>query len=392
MTSTIMLAGAKRTAIGSYCGIFSECPTPTLGATCIKATLQESGIPAHAVEEIFLGTVIGAGLGQNPARQAVFAAGLNASVEATTVNKVCGSGLKAVMLASQTIETGNASVVIAGGMENMSRVPYLLERARTGYRMGDGVMIDAMIRDGLWDVYNNVHMGTYGDRTAEKCGFDRKAQDDFAIASYKRAFAARDAGVTAREIAAVEAPQRRNTVSVTEDEELERFDEDKMRTLRPAFEREGTVTAGNASSINDGAATIAVLSEKSAEALNVQAQARVVAFAGSSREPEWFTLAPIGSIQAVLEKAGWTKDEVDLYEINEAFSVVPMAAMKELGLPHEKVNIHGGAVALGHPIGASGCRILVTLIHALKETGGKKGLASLCIGGGEAVAMAIELI
>jgi acetyl-CoA C-acetyltransferase len=294
------------------------------------------------------------------------------------------------MLAAQAIQCEDAAVVVAGGTENMSRAPYLLEKARSGYRMGNGELVDSMIRDGLWDVYNNIHMGICGDRCAEKCGFSREDQDSFAIESYKRALAAMQNGTFAEEIVPVEVAAGKKTVTVTEDEEPKRFNEEKFRQLRPAFGKEGTVTAGNASSVNDGAAAIVVLSADKIKALGVKPQARILGFATASQEPEWFTTAPVGAIRKLLDALSLKVADVDLFEINEAFSVVTMAAMKDLSIPHEKVNVYGGAVALGHPIGASGTRVLVTLLNAMKQRNARKGIASLCIGGGEAVALAVE--
>jgi acetyl-CoA C-acetyltransferase len=308
-----------------------------------------------------------------------------------TVNKVCGSGLKAVMLAAQAIKCGDASAIIAGGTENMSRAPYLLEKARSGYRMGNGELTDSMIKDGLWDVYNNVHMGQCGDRCADKYGFSRQQQDDFASASFKRAIEATAKGYFAKEIEPIQVKAGREVITVAEDENLKKFNEEKLRKLRPAFGEKGSITAGNASSINDGAAALVVLSPEKAKALGVKPQAKILGYATFSREPEWFTLAPIGALAKLLKMLSLQVSDVDLFEINEAFAVVPMAAMKELGIPHEKVNVHGGAVALGHPIGASGARTLVTLINAMQLRGARIGIDSLCIGGGEAVAVAVEL-
>jgi acetyl-CoA C-acetyltransferase len=344
------------------------------------------------VEEVIFGNVVSAGLGQNVARQVAIGAGIPKSAGATSVNKVCGSGLKAVMFASQAVRCGDASAVVAGGTENMSRAPYLLEKARSGYRMGNGEIIDSMIRDGLWDVYKNVHMGICGDHCAEKYAFTRQQQDDFAVASFKRAAEAAKSGAFADEIHPVQVKAGKETLTISEDENPKKFNEEKLRKLRPAFGQDGTVTAGNASSINDGAAAIVVLSEEKVNQLGLKPEARVLGYATCSREPEWFTIAPIGAIEQLLAKLKIKINDVDLFEINEAFSVVPMAAMKELGIPHEKVNVHGGAVALGHPIGASGTRTLVTLIHALKRHNARIGVNALCIGGGEAVAMAIELV
>jgi acetyl-CoA C-acetyltransferase len=343
------------------------------------------------VNEVIFGNVIGAGLGQNVARQVGIRAGLSPSIGGTTINKVCGSGLKAVMLAAQAIQCGDSGVIVAGGTENMSRAPYLLEKARGGYRMGNGEIVDTLLRDGLWDVYNNVHMGTCGDRCAEKYGLSREQQDEFAVASFKRAIAAAAAGTFSREITPVEVKAGKETLSVSEDENLKKFNEEKLRKLRPAFGEKGTVTAGNASSINDGAAAIVVLSGEKVRELGVKPQARILGYATFSREPEWFTLAPVGAIAKLLKQLSLSVDDVGLFEINEAFSIVPMAAMKDLGIPHEKCNVHGGAVALGHPIGASGTRTLVTLINAMQARGARVGIDSLCIGGGEAVALAVEL-
>lgn len=390
MNKNVYLAGGVRTAIGSFSGSFAEISAPALGSAVIKAALEWAGVKPEQVDEVLFGNVIGAGLGQNVARQASIGAGLPPRIGATTVNKVCGSGLKAVMLAAQAIQCDDASVVVAGGTENMTRAPYLLEKARSGYRMGNGEIIDSMIRDGLWDVYNNIHMGICGDRCAEKWGFSREEQDTFAIESYKRALAAMQSGIFADEIVPVEVTGGKKSVTVTEDEEPKRFNEEKFRQLRPAFGKDGTVTAGNASSVNDGAAAICVLSEEKVKSLRVKPQARILGYATASREPEWFTLAPIAAIRALMERLSMKVADVDLLEINEAFSVVPMAAMKDLGISHEKLNVHGGAVALGHPIGASGARTLVTLLNAMKHRNARIGIDSLCIGGGEAVAVAVE--
>jgi len=390
MTANVYLAGGARTAIGGFCGGFAETPATVLGSVVIKASLERSGVPPDRVDEVIFGNVIGAGLGQNVARQSAIGAGLDVHIGSTTVNKVCGSGLKSVMLASQGIQCADGSVIVAGGTENMSRAPYVLEKARSGYRMGDGKLIDAMIKDGLWDVYNGVHMGTFGDRCAVECGISREEQDDFAVASYTRVLSAMDRGVLDDEIVPVEARAGKNVVTIAEDEEPKRFNEEKLRKLRPAFGQEGTVTAGNASSINDGAAAIVVLSEDSVQSLGVRPQARILGYASASREPEWFTLAPIDALKRLMGKLSLSVSDVDLFEINEAFSVVVLATMKHLEIPHEKVNVHGGAVAIGHPIGASGARTLVTLLNAMKQTDAKIGIDVLCVGGGEAVAMAVE--
>ncbi|MGD0768783.1 MAG: thiolase family protein [Tepidisphaeraceae bacterium] len=392
MIREIYLAGGVRTAVGVFGGAFSEVPAPVLGGAAIKAAVSRANVPPEAIDEVIFGNVIGAGLGQNVARQCSILAGLSPNVGATTINKVCGSGLKAVMLAAQAIQCKDAGVVVAGGAENMSRAPYLLEKARSGYRMGNGEIIDAMIRDGLWDVYNNVHMGQCGDRCAAKCQITRQEQDDFAVGSFQRALAAQSSGAFKDEIVAVQAPAGKATVQVAEDENPKKFNEEKLRQLKPAFGKDGTVTAANASSVNDGAAAVIVLSAEDAKRLGVTPQARILGYATASREPEWFTLAPIGAIGRLLDSLALKAADVDLFEINEAFSVVPLAAMKELGIGREKVNVKGGAVALGHPIGASGARTLVTLIYAMMQRKAKLGIDVLCIGGGEAVAMAVELI
>ena len=391
MLKDVYLTGGTRTAIGTFCGVFEQTPAPVLGSAAVRAALQRAGVAGDQVDEVIFGNVIGAGLGQNVARQVAIGAGLSPTIGATTVNKVCGSSLKAMMLASQAIQCGDANVVVAGGTENMSRAPYLLDKARSGYRMGDGKVIDSMIRDGLWDVYNNVHMGTCGDRCAEKFSLTREQQDEFAITSFKRAIAASGSGIFAQEIVPVEVRTGKDITVVKEDENLKKFNEEKLRKLRPAFGDKGTVTAGNASSINDGAAAVVVVSAEKVKQLGLKPQARILGYATYSREPEWFTLAPIGAITRVMNQLKLSVADVGVFEINEAFSVVPMAAMMDLGIPHEKCNVHGGAVALGHPIGASGARTLVTLMNAMKQNGARIGIDSLCIGGGEAVAMAIEL-
>lgn len=391
MKNGVYLAGGVRTAIGTFCGVLENITAPALGSAVAKAAVARAGIPGEQVDEVIFGNVVSAGLGQNVARQVAIGAGFGPGVGATTINKVCGSGLKTVMVAAQAIKSGEASVVVAGGTENMSRAPYLLEKARGGYRMGNGELVDSMIRDGLWDVYNNVHMGLCGDRCAERYSFSRQQQDEFAVASFKRALEAGQKGFFASEIEPVGVKSGKETLMVTEDENPKKFNEEKLRKLRPAFGEKGTVTAGNASSINDGAAAVVVVSAEKTGQLGIKPQAKVLGYATYSREPEWFTLAPIGAIEKLLKMLSLKVQDVDLFEINEAFSVVPMAAMKELGIPHEKVNVHGGAVALGHPIGASGARTLVTLLNALNRRGGRIGINCLCIGGGEAVAMAVEL-
>lgn len=379
MLKPVYLCGAVRTPIGAFGGSLAHVPAPTLGSIAVKGALARGGIAAGTIDEVIFGNVIGAGLGQNVARQVSIGAGLPPSIGATTINKVCGSGLKAIMLAAQAIQCGDASTVVAGGTENMSRAPYLLDRARNGYRLGDGTVVDAMIRDGLWDVYNNVHMGTCGDACAKQYQFTRQQQDDFAIESFQRSLAAIRSGAFADEIIAVEA--------FKEDENPQKLNEEKLRKLRPAFGSEGTITAGNASSINDGAAAVVVSGEHLSNT-----QARILGYSTAAQAPEWFTTAPIAAIQKLLDQLSLKISDVDLFEINEAFAVVTMAAMKDLAIPHDKVNVHGGAIALGHPIGASGARTLVTLIHAMKQRRGRVGVVSLCLGGGEAVAMAVESV
>ena len=391
MSTQVYLTGSVRTPIGSFCGSLEQVPAPVLGSAAAKAAVARSGVPADQIDEVIFGNVVSAGLGQNVARQVAIGAGLNPGVAATSVNKVCGSGLKAVMLGAQAIKSGDASAILAGGTENMSRAPYLLEKARSGFRMGNGEVVDSMIRDGLWDIYRNVHMGTCGDRCAEKYSFTREQQDDFAVASFQRAIEAGKKGLFAREIEPVPVKAGKETISVAEDENPKKFNEEKLRKLRPAFGEKGTITAGNASSINDGSAAVMVVSGEKVQELGLKPEARILGYTSYAREPEWFTLAPIGAIQKLLKMLSLDVRNVDLFEINEAFSVVPMAAMNELGIPHAKVNVNGGAVALGHPIGASGARTLVTLLSALKQRGGKVGIDSLCIGGGMGVAMAVEL-
>ncbi len=390
MLKDVFITGGTRTPIGGFSGALSKVSAAKLGSIAIKAALQRAGIGPGEVDEVIFGNVLGAGLGQNVARQAAIGAGLPPGAGATTIGKVCGSSLKAVMLAAQAIQCGDAELVVAGGTENMSQAPYLLPKARSGYRMGNGELIDSMIKDGLWDVYNDLHVGICGDRCAAKHQFSRQQQDDYAVASYRRAIQTQEEGLFDEEIVPVEVANHKGSVTVDRDEEPARFNEQKLRKLRPAFDKSGTVTAGNASSVNDSAAAVVVLSRQKLDQLGVRPQAKILGYATFSREPEWFTLAPIGAIEKLLQRLQMQVEDVDLFEINEAFSVVPMAAMKELDIPHEKLNVHGGAVALGHPIGASGARTLVTLLGAMKHRGAKVGVNALCIGGGEAVAMAVE--
>jgi len=388
----VVIAGAVRTPIGNLNGALSSVKTTTLGSCVIREAIRRADVHPEVIDEVIMGNVLTAGVGQAPARQAVKGAGLSDGVNATTINKVCGSGLKAVMLACQAIQAGDAEVVVAGGMENMSQAPYLLEKARSGYQVGHAELIDSMIKDGLWDAHGNLSMGACGELCASKYQFSREQQDDFAVQSYTRALKAQREGWFREEIVEVEVPGKPKPLQIRDDERLTRFDEAKLRGLSPAFQKDGTITAGNASGMNDGAAAMVVLSAERAESLGVKPLARIVGYTQKALAPEWFTIAPIQAISALLNKLKLDARKIDLYEINEAFAVVTMAAMKELGLDPERINIHGGSVALGHPIGCSGARILTTLLYALKRTGGKLGIASPCIGGGESVAVAVELI
>ncbi len=386
-----VIVSAARTAIGSFQGVFSEVSAPELGAAAIRGALEKIKLNPAEVQVCIMGNVLTAGAGQATARQAAIKAGLPVSVDCLTVNKVCGSGMKAVMLAADQIRLGQADVVVAGGMENMTRSPYLLPKARAGFRMGNGEVVDSMVADGLWDPYNNFHMGSAAEMCVEKISVTREDQDNFSIESTKRARAAVEGGLFAEEIVPVLVKTRKGEESITTDEGPGKADPSKIPALKPAFKRDGgSVTAGNASSINDGGAALIIMSEEKAKALGLEVLATIKGYATHSIEPEWFTLAPVGAIQKALAKTGESVDSIDLFEINEAFAVVTLAAMKELKIPHDKVNVRGGAVALGHPIGCSGARILVTLVHALKQEGKKKGLATLCIGGGEGTAMVIE--
>ena len=389
---SVVIVGAKRTAIGSFLGQFTGVPTTQLGATAIRAALQQSGVNPADVSEVIMGCVLPANLGQAPARQAALGADLPTSTGCTTINKVCGSGMKAIMLGHDLIKAGSASVVIAGGMESMTNAPHMVN-ARTGIRYGDGQLVDHMAWDGLTNPYDGKSMGVFGELCADKYHFTREDQDAFAIESVTRAQAAQQSGAFAAEIVPVTVSGRKGDVQVDTDEQPGRSDIAKIPTLKPAFRKEnGTITAASSSSISDGAAALVLLSAEDATARGLTPLARIVAHAGHSQQPEWFTTAPVGAIRNVLDKAGWKIGDVDLFEINEAFAVVAMTPMKELGIAHEKINVNGGACALGHPIGASGARLVVTLIHALKARGLKRGIASLCIGGGEATAIAVECI
>ncbi len=389
---SVVIVGAKRTAIGSFLGQFTGVPTPKLGAAAIRAALEQSTIAADDVSEVIMGCVLPANLGQAPARQASIEAGLPFGTGATTINKVCGSGMKAIMLGNDLIKAGSASIVVAGGMESMTNAPHMVN-ARTGIRYGDGQLVDHMAWDGLTNPYDGKAMGVFGELCADKYHFTREEQDAYAIESVKRAQAAQQNGSFAHEIVPVTVAGRKGDVVVDTDEQPGRSDIAKIPTLRPAFRKEnGTITAASSSSISDGAAAVVLLSADEAKTRGLKPLARIVAHATHSQTPEWFTTAPVGAIQKVLEKAGWSVGDVDLFEINEAFAVVAMTPMRELGIAHDRINVNGGACALGHPIGASGARLVVTLLHALEARGLKRGIATLCIGGGEATAIAVERI
>jgi acetyl-CoA C-acetyltransferase len=397
MADPIVIVSAARTPIGSMTGELSSFAAHQLGAHAIKAAVERAGLKPEQVQEVFMGCVLPAGQGQAPARQATLGAGLPMSAGATTINKVCGSGMKAAMLAHDLLTVGSQDIVVAGGMESMSNAPYLMLKGRTGYRYGHATMYDHMALDGLEDAYEKTpngggkSMGQFAEDCAGKYAFTREEQDRFAIASTERAKAANTDGSFAWEIAALTVAGRKGDVTIDKDESPFKSNVDKIPTLKPAFRKDGTVTAATSSSISDGAAALVMMRASTADKLGLAPIARLVGHATHSQEPQWFTTAPVGAISKLYAKTGWSTDKVDLFEINEAFAVVAMAAMKEHGLAHEQVNIHGGACALGHPIGASGARLIVTLIGALRKTGGKRGVASLCIGGGEATAVAIEL-
>ena len=389
----IVIVGAARTPMGGFLGDLKDVSAPALGARAIAAAVERAGIAAESVDEILMGCVLPAGQGQAPARQAAIGAGLPLAAGATTVNKMCGSGMKAAMVANDLLLAGSAGIVVAGGMESMSNAPYLLDRARAGYRMGHGRTIDHMFLDGLEDAYDKGRlMGTFAEDCAQDYQFTREAQDAYALASLERANRAIKHGDFAWEIAPVSTKAGKSETLVATDEQPPKARPEKIPTLKPAFRDGGTVTAANSSSISDGAAALVMMRESEAGKRGAQPLARVVAHATYAAEPSKFPTAPIGALRRLFDRTGWSKDSVDLCEINEAFAVVAMAAMRDLGLPHEKVNVNGGACALGHPIGASGARILVTLIAALRARGGKRGVACLCIGGGEATAMAIEAV
>ncbi|WP_180054801.1 thiolase family protein [Acinetobacter sp. YH12142] len=388
----IVIVDGVRTAMGGFQGSLSSCTAPDLGAAAIQAVVARAGLEATDIDEVIFGCVLPAGLKQGPARQAMRQAGLPDTTGATTINKICGSGMKAVMQAADAIKAGSANIVVAGGMESMSNAPYLLEKARSGYRMGHGKTTDHMFQEGLEDAETGLSMGILAQDMADKKGYTREQQDAFAINSLNKAVAAIQGGFFKNEIVPVTVKSRKGDVVVDTDEQPLSAKPEKIPTLRPAFKKDGTITAANASSISDGASALVVTSEETAQARGLTPLAKVVAYATNSQHPSEFTIAPVGAIEKVLAQAGWDAQEVDLWEVNEAFAMVTMLAIDGFNLDEAKVNIHGGACSLGHPLGSSGSRIIVTLIHALKRTGGKKGVAALCIGGGEATAIAVELI
>jgi len=390
----IVIVAAARTPVGKFQGALSGFTATQLGAIAVREVVRRAGIDAASVDECIMGNVVSAGLGQNPARQAALHGGLPPEVSAMTINKVCGSGLKAVALAAQAVVTGNSEIVVAGGMESMTNAPYLLPQGRNGFRMGNSVVVDSMVHDGLWDAFNDYHMGVTGENVAEKYGISREEQDAYALESHRKAAAARREGRFAKEIVPVEIPAKKKGAagtmmdadeSVREDASLE-----ALRGLKPAFKKDGTVTAGNAPGVNDAGAAVVVMSAAKAKALGLKPLVRIVAQATSGVEPKWVMMAPVTGVRKVLERAGWSSDSVDLFELNEAFAVQAIAVTRELGLPLEKVNVNGGAVAIGHPIGASGARVLITLIYEMIRRDAKRGVAALCLGGGNSVALAVE--
>ena len=380
----VVIASAVRTPVGCFNGGLSSISATRFGSIVIAEAIKRAGIKPADVDEVIMGNVLSAGLGQSPARQASIGAGLPYTTNCLTVNKVCGSGLKAVLLASQSIALGDAEIVIAGGMESMSRAPYLLEKARFGYRMGDGNIIDSMIKDGLWDVYNNIHMGSCAEIVADKYNIDRDEQDRYALQSYQRAIEAQKKGYFTEEIIPVD--------NIAIDEEPNRHDLSKLKTLSPVFKEGGGTTAGNSSKISDGAASVVIMSGDKTKALKIKPMAKIIAYASQGVKPEMFSIAPVGAIKKIFKKTGLTLNDIDLFEINEAFSVSILAVIRELALDEGRLNIHGGAIAIGHPIGASGARILTTLLYTMKRKNAKRGIAAICIGGGEAVAMLVESI
>ena len=388
----IVILAATRTPLGAFQGALASVPAPQLGATAIRGALAQTGIAPAAVTDCLMGTVLAAGHGQAPARQAALGAGLPASVRCVTVNKVCGSSLQTVMSAAHALAAGHGRVMVAGGMENMSLSPYLLPKARSGYGLGHQQVVDSLIHDGLWDPYNNIHMGNCAEQCARKYAFTREAQDAYAAESYRRANAAQQAGLFAQEITPVEITDAKGRVTrVEHDEGPKKVNYEKMPALRPAFDQAGTITAANASSINDGAAALVLSTAGHAQAGGQPVLARIAGWGAHAQEPLWFTTAPVAAAQEALKQAGWTVADVDLWEVNEAFAVVPMAFMQELGVAHDRINVRGGAISLGHPIGASGARLIVTLLAALRERGARRGVAAICIGGGEGLAVCVEL-
>lgn len=386
-----VIVSAVRTPMGSFNGVFSSIPATKLGSLTINEALKRIDLSGELVDEVYMGCVLSAGLGQAPARQASLGAGLPDSIGATTVNKVCGSSLMTVMMATQAIRLNEARILIAGGMESMTGAPYLLTRARQGYRLGHGELVDSLVKDGLWDVYNDFHMGTAGELCASKYHLTRQELDDFAMESYRRARMAIASGAFKHEIVPVEVPQKKDaTMVVTDDEEPNRVDLENLTSLKPVFRQDGVLTVGNSPSCNDGAAALIIMEEEEANLRGIRPLARIVGYAGAALAPEWFTIAPVDAIRKVLKQTNLSTDDIDLFEINEAFSCVALAINRELGLDPAKVNVNGGAVALGHPIGATGARILTTLLYALEAKGEHRGIASLCIGGGEALAILIE--
>jgi len=390
----VVIISGCRTAVGKFQGSLTDLSAPQLGAVVVREAVKRAGVPSDQVDECIMGNVLPAGLGQNPARQAAIFGGLSPATGAMTINKVCGSGLKAVALAAQAIQTGNSSIVVAGGMESMTNAPYLLPQARKGYRLGNGKVIDSMVHDGLWDIYNDYHMGITGENVAEKYGITREEQDEFAVHSHRKAIAAWKECRFKSQIVPVEIPAKKKGEApvLFERDESPREDTtiEVLRALKPAFKKDGTVTAGNAPGVNDGAAAVVVTSAQRAKELGAQPMVRIVAQATSGVEPKWVMMAPVDAVKKIWEKTGWKKDDVDLYELNEAFSVQALGVMRELGLDPNRVNVNGGAVAIGHPIGASGARVLVTLIYEMTRRNAKRGIAALCLGGGNAVAMAVE--
>ncbi len=390
----VVIVSGCRTPVGKFQGSLSDFSAPQLGAIVVREAVKRANIDPKQVDECIMGNVVSAGLGQNPARQAAIFGGLAPEVGAMTINKVCGSGLKAVALAAQAIQTENSSIVVAGGMESMTNAPYLLPQARKGYRLGNATIVDSMVHDGLWDIYNDYHMGITGENVAEKYGITREEQDEFAVSSHRKAVAAIKECRFKTQVVPVELPAKKKGAApvVFDKDESPREDTtiEVLRSLKPAFKKDGTVTAGNAPGVNDGAAAVVVTSAQRAKDLGLQPMIRIVAQATSGVEPKWVMMAPVGAVRKIWEKTGWKKDEVDLYELNEAFSVQALGVIRELGLDMNKVNVNGGAVAIGHPIGASGARVLITLIYEMIRRDVRRGIAALCLGGGNAVAMAVE--